>query len=54
MNKEARISKIAKVVVKEPFGTQEIMWEDTLQPLSVYKIPLEYLIYNKYNGQSLN
>lgn len=32
----------------------EIPWEDALVPMKVYKIPLEYLVYNKYNGRILS
>lgn len=56
MNKETRIQNIARVTEseKEPFGVLEIPWKDTLEPMKVYKIPLEYLVYNKYNGRILS
>lgn len=46
MNKETRIKKIAEILQGEPFGTQEIPWQDELEQMNVYKVPLEYLIYN--------
>src|SRR3982750_3796208 len=57
MNKETRIQKIAAVIERDkmtPYGKQDIPWEDVLVPMDVYKIPLDYLIYNKYNGRILS
>jgi len=51
MNKETRINHIESL---QPYGETEIRWEDTLQPFPTYKIPLKYLIYNKYNGRILS
>lgn len=57
MNKETRIQKIQEVIKRDennPFGKMEIPWNDTLVPKNVYLIPLEYLVYNKYNGRILS
>lgn len=57
MNKETRIQKIAQIIERDgakPYGRQDIPWEDKLEPMPVYKIPLEYLVYNKYNGRILS
>ncbi len=57
MNKETRIKKIQEIVIrdeKNPFGKMEIPWNDKLEPKNVYLIPLEYLVYNKYNGRILS
>lgn len=57
MNKETRIQKIQEIIKRDesnPFGKIEIPWEDSLVVKNVYKIPLEYLIYNKYNGRILS
>jgi len=57
MNKETRIKKISEIIERDkanPYGKQDIPWEDVLKPMDVYKIPLEYLIYNKYNGRILS
>lgn len=57
MNKETRIQKIAEIINRDknnPYGKQDIPWKDQLEPMLVYKIPLEYLIYNKYNGRILS
>jgi hypothetical protein len=53
MNKETRIAKINDIKTREPEGVEKIVWEDTLQSMKVYNIPLEYLVYNKYNGRIL-
>lgn len=57
MNKETRIQKIQEIVDRErdnPFGKQEIPWQDDLVTMNVYKIPLNLLVYNKYNGRILS
>jgi hypothetical protein len=57
MNKEARMIKIQDIVTrdeKNPFGKMEIPWNDKLESKNVYLIPLEYLVYNKYNGRILS
>lgn len=55
MNKETRIRKISEIIDKgNPYGKQDIPWEDVLKPTDVYKIPLDYLVYNKYNGRILS
>ena len=56
MNKEVRIQNIERSR-NEPdnlIGEIEIPWKDGLEPMKVYKIPLEYLVYNKYNGRILS
>jgi len=57
MNKETRIKKIQEIVErdkKDPFGKIEIPWQDELETMEVYKIPLDLLVYNKYNGRILS
>ncbi len=57
MNKETRIQKIQEIIKRDenkPFGKMEIPWNDKLESKDVYLIPLEYLIYNKYNGRILS
>jgi hypothetical protein len=57
MNKQTRIEKIQEIIERDkenPFGKQEIPWEDGLKTMNVYKIPTAYLIYNKYNGRILS
>jgi hypothetical protein len=57
MNRETRIEKIQEIVEREksdPFGKQEIPWQDDLETMNVYKIPLDLLVYNKYNGRILS
>lgn len=57
MNQQTRIDKISQIVElhkDNPHGIQDIPWEDSLVPMKVYKIPLEYLVYNKYNGRILS
>lgn len=56
MNKESRIQNIENSL-KEPdnlIGEIEIPWKDNLESMKVYKIPLRYLVYNKYNGRILS
>lgn len=58
MNKDTRIQKIQKIIDRDQNRTdllnQEIMWEKKLESKKVFNIPLEYLIYNKYNGRILS
>ncbi|MEQ9467833.1 MAG: hypothetical protein RLN88_10515 [Ekhidna sp.] len=57
LSKQTRIEKIKEIVKRDkenPFGKLEIPWEDGLRSMEVYKIPLDYLIYNKYNGRILS
>jgi hypothetical protein len=55
MNKQTRIDKIQEYQDNhDPMGRIEIPWDDKLEPMDIYKIPLEYLIYNKYNGRILS
>lgn len=57
MNKETRIQKISEIVERDkanPYGKVDIPWRDTLEPMPVFKIPLSFLIYNKYNGRILS
>jgi hypothetical protein len=54
MNKDTRIQKIAEITAREAYGKQDILWHGKLESMNVYEIPLEYLIYNKYNGRILS
>ncbi|MDB5265933.1 MAG: hypothetical protein JWM39_646 [Parcubacteria group bacterium] len=57
MNKETRIEKIAAIVARDkehPHGRIDIPWQDRLVAMPVYLIPLDCLIYNKYNGRILS
>lgn len=54
MNKETRIQKISEITAREAYGRQDILWHDSLKSMDVYEIPLEYLVYNKYNGRILS
>lgn len=54
MNKETRIKKIQEIIDSNkdnPFGITEIPWKDKLESMKVYQIPLDYLVFNKYNGR---
>lgn len=57
MDQQTRIKKIEEIISLErdkPFGMLEIPWQDSLRTMQVYKIPLSYLVYNKYNGRILS
>ena len=59
MNKDLRITKINQLLdrdlnneqLKKDLLRDEIMWEGNLKSFYVHKIPLTYLVYNKYNGR---
>ena len=54
MNKDTRIKKIAEIMAREPHGREDIFWLSKLRSMLVHEIPVEYLIYNKYNGRILS
>ena len=54
MNKESRIQAIKKVEEGTPLLKEEILYKDKLKPMDVFEIPLNCLIYNKYNGRILS
>lgn len=57
MDKAVRIQKIQEIVDRDknnPFGKMEIPWMGKLESMEVYQIPLELLVYNKYNGRILS
>jgi hypothetical protein len=57
MEQKIRIEKIEEIIKQDKdksFGMQEIPWKDDLVSMQVYKIPLSYLVYNKYNGRILS
>ncbi|WP_299115578.1 hypothetical protein [uncultured Winogradskyella sp.] len=55
MSKKVRIQQIENIIKTEkPVGRIDIPWKDKLEPMDVYQIPLDYLVYNKYNGRILS
>jgi hypothetical protein len=56
MNKETRIQKIGEILARKSgsHGGIEIPWQDALKLMTVYKVPLNLLVYNKYNGRILS
>lgn len=55
MNKDIRTQKIKEIIAnEEPIGKIDIPWKDKLEPMDVFQIPLNYLVYNKYNGRILS
>jgi uncharacterized protein YacL (UPF0231 family) len=54
LNKNTRIKKILEVQSEPAVGTQKIKWKGEPQWLDVYRVPISYLIYNKYNGRILS
>lgn len=56
LNKEARIKKIKGVLSdhSKKVGEHKIEWDGESKYRPVYRIPIDYLIYNKYNGRILS
>jgi hypothetical protein len=62
MNKDLRITKINELLerdlnneqLKKDLLRDEIMWDGDLKSFYVHKIPLSFLVYNKYNGRILS
>lgn len=51
MDKKLRIKKLEEIQKSDPYENIRIWYEGENKKFPVYKIPLEYLIYNKYNGR---
>lgn len=53
MEKQLRITKLKQIQEREvPYQTGfRIRYKGDVKPFNVYKIPLKFLIYNKYNGR---
>lgn len=54
MNREERIKRIKEITDKKTDWKQQIPWKGSLEPMPVYDIPLNLLVYNKYNGRILS
>lgn len=56
MNKETRVESINRITSNEDnvCGKEPLKWGDDIEAMKVYKIPLDCLIYNKYNGRILS
>lgn len=55
MNQETRIQRIQSIIDQgNPHWKEDLRWWISLQSFDVYLIPLEYLIYNKYNWRILS
>lgn len=52
MTSEERKQHLKTIQTRTPFATgHQLLYRGTLQPFQVFEIPLEYLIYNQYNGR---
>jgi hypothetical protein len=51
MNQEARIAYFEKKKKETPYSHKDIYYQGTKQKLPVYKIDLEWLVYNRWNGR---
>jgi len=51
MNTEARIKYFEDFKNEEPYSYKDIYYQGTMQKLPVYKINLDFVIYNRWNGR---
>ena len=53
LNKEARIQKIKEVISNEGnrSGSKNVTYKDGTSEMTAHKIPVEYLVFNQYNGR---
>lgn len=54
MNKETRIEKISQILSQKSIWSKQLMWQWELKTFEVYNVPLNCLIYNKYNWRILS
>lgn len=55
MNSEDRVNKLQRIADSQNVEYQEpIQWRGEMKLMDVHEIPLEYLVYNKYNGRILS
>src|ERR1041384_4205999 len=55
MNRAERINKLDELKNKaKPYKYDDIIYRGEKKLMAVYEIPLEFLIYNKYNGRILS
>lgn len=51
METQLRIKKLKEIVDGKPCAQKDIHYKGRRQTMAVFDIPLEYLIYNQYNGR---
>lgn len=56
MNKVTRQEKLEQIIngSQEPIGRRTIRFRGESKEMDVYEIPINFLIYNKYNGRILS
>ncbi|HKD80336.1 MAG TPA: hypothetical protein VKH81_11635 [Candidatus Angelobacter sp.] len=51
MNEALRTQRLDEIRKKEPYSAMEVVYNSVRRKLPVHEIPLDVLIYNKYNGR---
>ncbi len=51
LSKDLRVKALKALRDKEPYGTQELFYAGSKQKFNVYKINVDNIIFNKYNGR---
>lgn len=56
MTEKAHVQEIATIINNEKriIGREPLLWDGSIKQMPVYEIPLEHLIYNRYNGRILS
>jgi hypothetical protein len=56
MTSNAHIQAIATIIknVGNIIGKEPLLWDGSIKQMPVYEIPLEHLVYNRYNGRILS
>ncbi len=56
MTSKAHIEEIATIIGNEKnvVGKEPLLWDESIKQMKVYEIPLEHLVYNRYNGRILS
>lgn len=56
MTSNAHIQAIATIIKNNGniVGKEPLLWDGSIKQMAVYEIPLEHLVYNRYNGRILS
>jgi hypothetical protein len=51
MEAKLREEKLKELTENEPYATKDMTYKNSTEKLAVYQIPVDYLVFNQYNGR---